>query len=29
LLEKDKLTDEKLKEFLENLPNENFGKYKM
>ncbi|HPJ95759.1 MAG TPA: bifunctional nuclease family protein [Syntrophales bacterium] len=29
LLEKDKLTDEKLKEFLENLPIENFGKYKM
>jgi hypothetical protein len=29
LLEKDKLTDEKLKEFLENLPLENFGKYKM
>jgi bifunctional DNase/RNase len=29
LMEKDKLTDEKLKEFLENLPMENFGKYKM
>jgi len=29
LMEKDKLTDEKLKEFLENLPIENFGKYKM
>lgn len=29
LMEKDKLTDEKLKEFLENLPLENFGKYKM
>jgi uncharacterized protein len=29
LSEKDKLTDEKLKEFLENLPIENFGKYKM
>ncbi|HOO41177.1 MAG TPA: bifunctional nuclease family protein [Syntrophales bacterium] len=29
LMEKDKLTDDKLKEFLENLPIENFGKYKM
>jgi uncharacterized protein len=29
LQEKDKLSDEKLKEFLENLPIENFGKYKM
>ncbi|NLN59875.1 MAG: bifunctional nuclease family protein [Deltaproteobacteria bacterium] len=29
LMEKDKLTDEKLKEFLENLPLEDFGKYKM
>lgn len=29
LSDKDKLTDEKLKEFLENLPMENFGKYKM
>jgi uncharacterized protein len=29
LSDKDNLTDEKLKEFLENLPMENFGKYKM